>query len=63
MRKPNAAFVVEIDAESPAIAGELHGRVEHVVSGASLDFDSATSLVGFIRHVIGAGSAATTEED
>lgn len=52
MRKPSTAFVVEIDADAASPDGQLHGRVEHVVSGTAHEFESAQALVGFIEQLV-----------
>lgn len=52
MRKPSTAFVVEIDDDRVDTENHLHGRVEHVVSGAAHEFESARALIAFIEQVL-----------
>lgn len=49
------AFVVEIDAAKPA---QLRGRIEHVLSGECGHFDSAVTLLEFIRRALAASDQA-----
>ena len=52
MHAPNRAFVVEIDAGAAIARVQLHGLVEHVVSGDGDTCDPAAALVGFIERVL-----------
>lgn len=53
MLTARSAFVVQIEAEPDLVPESaekpLAGRVEHVISGQSLVFDSAQTLLEFLR--------------
>jgi len=61
MRKPRSAFVVEADVD----LAQLHGRVEHVITGTSYDFKSAGALIQFMERMLSpqppAGDAGRTK--
>lgn len=50
-----AAFVLEIDTSPDPAPQRLRGRIEHVLSGASRDFDDGAELLRFIEQVLGKG--------
>jgi hypothetical protein len=46
------AFVVEFHAEADFRAGRVSGRVEHVVSGRALVFQSQEALLAFMAQLL-----------
>jgi hypothetical protein len=46
------AFVVHLRTSSNVARGPIEGRVEHVVSGQSVHFDSLEELLAFMAHVL-----------
>jgi hypothetical protein len=46
------AFVVEFDADADVQAGHVIGRVEHVVSGRAMLFQSQEMLLAFMAQVL-----------
>jgi hypothetical protein len=46
------AFVVQFRADTAVEQGHLAGRVEHVVSGQAIDFESLETLLAFISGVL-----------
>ena len=46
------AFVVHLRTNSDVLHGAIAGRVEHVVSGQSMHFDSLEELLAFIDQVL-----------
>ena len=46
------AFVVHFRTSSDVLHGLIAGRVEHVVSGQSVHFDSLEELLAFIDQVL-----------
>ena len=50
---PDHAFVVQFHAETQVEAGQLVGRVEHVVSGQAAHFQSLEALLAFLARVLG----------
>ena len=57
---PDHAFVVQFYAETEVEAGQLVGRVEHVVSGRMTHFQSFETLLAFFAHVLREVQAAPT---
>jgi hypothetical protein len=49
---PDHAFVVQFYAETQVEAGQLVGRVEHVVSGQATHFQSLETLLAFLARVL-----------
>jgi hypothetical protein len=49
---PSHAFVVQFSAETQVEAGQLVGRVEHVVSGQAAHFRSLEGLLAFLARVL-----------
>lgn len=47
---PEGTFVVQLRSNSDAGRGELRGRVEHVMSGQSVQFTSLNSLLAFMAR-------------
>ena len=47
------AFVLHLGAKSDPRRGELHGRIEHVVSGSAAHFTSLDELLAFLAGVAG----------
>ena len=43
------AFVVQLRADADLGRGSVHGRIEHVVSGAAGLFDSVEQLIAWMR--------------
>ena len=48
----NRAFVVQFRAEEPESQSEFQGRVEHVVSGQAIRFESWECLQRFIHAML-----------
>lgn len=48
----NRAFVVQFRSERPEMQSECKGRVEHVVSGQAIRFESWECLQRFIKKVL-----------
>ena len=46
------AFVVQVHAAAVVAQGQLAGRVEHVVSGQAIHFDTLEELLAFIARVL-----------
>lgn len=46
------AFVVHFRTDTDIRHGQIAGRVEHVVSGQSVHFDSLGELLGFMAQVL-----------
>ncbi len=46
------AFVVEFHAEADLPAGHVIGRVEHVVSGRAMSFQSQKTLLAFMAQTL-----------
>ena len=46
------AFVVHLRTNSDVFHGPIAGRVEHVVSGQSIHFDSLEELLAFLDQVL-----------
>ena len=55
------AFVVQCRAETAVEQGHLTGRVEHVVSGQAIDFESLETLLAFIAGVLRAECEGSAE--
>jgi hypothetical protein len=49
---PHRAFVVQFAEETQLEAGQMVGRVEHVVSGQATHFDSLDALLAFLARVL-----------
>jgi hypothetical protein len=49
---PEHAFVVEFTADAETRDDTLSGRVEHVVSGRAVRFDSSSELLAFVQGVL-----------
>lgn len=49
---PYRAFVVQFQAETDAEHGHFAGRVEHMVSGQAVRFQSLEELLMFIAQVL-----------
>jgi hypothetical protein len=47
------AFVVQFRGQAPAQALRVAGRVEHVVSGQTMEFDSWDQLRRFVEETLG----------
>lgn len=49
----HACYVVKLHRDARPQDGELSGRLEHIVSGDCVDFDSAQSLIeALLRHAV-----------
>lgn len=57
---PGHAFVVQFYAETQVEAGQLVGRVEHVVSGQAAHFRSLEDLLAFLARMLREVQAAST---
>ncbi|MEW6268822.1 MAG: hypothetical protein AB1689_05940 [Thermodesulfobacteriota bacterium] len=53
MLPTDRAFVVQLSAEADPGTRRLSGRVEHVVSGESVRFESLEQLLAFIAGMSG----------
>jgi hypothetical protein len=49
---PSRAFVVQFQDETRIEAGHMVGRVEHVISGEAIHFQSLDTLLAFLAHVL-----------
>lgn len=49
---PGGAFLVECSS-GEAVSEQLSGRVEHIVSGKATSFESTSTLIDFMRGVLG----------
>jgi hypothetical protein len=49
---PHWAFVVHFRVDTNIAQGRVTGRVEHVVSGQSVHFDSLEELLAFMARVL-----------
>lgn len=47
---PERTFVIQLRSDSDLPRGEMHGRVEHVMSGDSEPFASLEGLVAFMAR-------------
>lgn len=54
-------FVVQLRADTVVEQGHLAGRVEHVVSGQAMDFESLETLLAFMALVFRAERARSAE--
>jgi hypothetical protein len=59
---PHRAFVVQLRAETNVAAGQLVGRVEHIVSGQATTFNTVEGLLAFIARVLAERGAEPLEE-
>ncbi len=59
------AFVIQFDATAAVERGEVEvvGRVEHVVSGHTMHFQSLETLMAFIAQILRAGPMTTRRND
>jgi hypothetical protein len=55
------AFVVQFQSDTVFEQGHLEGRVEHVVSGQAITFQSLETLLAFMAQVLGAERARSAE--
>jgi hypothetical protein len=46
------AFVVQFPVDTAVEQGHVAGRVEHVISGQAVDFQSLDTLLAFIAQVL-----------
>jgi hypothetical protein len=46
------AFVVQVHSEADLAQGEVWGRVEHIVSGQAMHFETVEALVQFMVQVL-----------
>src|SRR5689334_22382824 len=58
---PHRAFVVQFRAETDVAAGQIAGRVEHVVSGQATTFQTLEGLLAFLARVLAARGAGLPE--
>ncbi len=56
------AFVIQFQAETHRVTGQLAGRVQHISSHATATFDSVDDLLVFIHQVLRGSQAAPTKE-
>jgi hypothetical protein len=57
---PHWAFVVQLREGTALTPEALHGRVEHVISGQAVLFQSLDDLLAFFRRVLGSGHTTPT---
>lgn len=61
---PEGTFVIQLRSNSNVERGRLRGRVEHVMSGQSVQFANLDSLLAFMaRCAPGQSGAAGKEEE
>lgn len=58
----DSAFVVHFAASSADTPETVKGRIEHITSGRSTRFASTAELIGFMQHIVAAGSAHGADE-
>lgn len=58
---PQRSFVVQLAADSEAPGRGMTGRVEHVVSHQTAEFDSLETLLAFMAQVLGEAEAPKRE--
>jgi hypothetical protein len=56
---PQAAFVVQLAADSSIDAGEVAGRIEHMATGTSEPFATLEELLRFMKRLGFIGGKAT----
>jgi len=49
---PDHAFVIQLYADTPVEAGQVAGRVEHLVSRQATTFESLATLLAFMARVL-----------
>jgi hypothetical protein len=49
---PSRAFVVQFREETQIEGGHMAGRVEHVISGQAIHFESLEALLAFLARVL-----------
>lgn len=49
---PHYAFVVQLAADTQVETGQIHGRVEHVVSRHATHFASLETLLAFMARIL-----------
>jgi hypothetical protein len=49
---PHYAFVVQLAADTQVETGQIHGRVEHVVSRHATHFASLEALLAFMAQIL-----------
>jgi hypothetical protein len=59
---PHWAFVVQFRVETDLGQGRCTGRVEHVVSGQAIHFESLAELLAFLTRVLTAVRAQTPNQ-
>lgn len=52
----DVAFVVHFAASTADTPETVKGRIEHITSGRSTRFASIAELIGFMQHIVAAGS-------
>ena len=57
------AFVIQFDATTAIERGEVVGRVEHVVSGQAIRFQSVETLMAFIAQILRAVPTTSCRTD
>ena len=60
---PEAAFVLQLQADADVAAGSVTGRVEHVASGRAARFSSLPELLIFIAQALEAPPGRAAEGD
>ena len=59
---PYRAFIVQFRAETEVAHGQCKGRVEHVVSGQAMRFQSLEELLAFIARMLAQMRAQRPDE-
>ena len=59
---PEGTFVIQLRSNSNVQRGRLRGRVEHVMSGQSVQFTSLDSLLAFMARCAPAQSRAAGKD-
>jgi hypothetical protein len=49
---PEHTFVVQLHADTQVEAGQMAGRIEHLVSRQAVMFESLETLLGFMARVL-----------
>jgi hypothetical protein len=62
MLTARGAFVLQVDDAADPDGGRFGGRVEHLVSGKAVDFQSSGALLAFIAEALRSPVAPTDKD-
>lgn len=63
MRNARGTFVIQLDDPTSLTADTLGGRIEHVLSGATVEFSTVGALLEFIRSTCARNLTGTAITD